>query len=135
MARRASFTIHPAWIVAILILVAAAISGGYYLVGRVNDPYRTLAPLSVSEYLENSNSLRGNIYKVTGTVWNSLSWSPLAGRLFSIEVDSGAGSTDVLPLLVPASFNHVNIQKGQRFIFKIEVDEKGILKATGLNKV
>ncbi|MEI8341697.1 MAG: hypothetical protein WCH43_09210 [Verrucomicrobiota bacterium] len=135
MSRRASFTIHPVWIVAIFILVAAAISAGYFLVGRVNDPYRTLSPLSVSAYLENSNSLRGNSYKVTGTVWNSLAWSPTAGRLFSIEVDSGNGSTDILPLLIPAQFNNQNIQKGQRFTFKIEVDEKGILKAAGLKKV
>jgi len=135
MSRRASFTIHPVWIVAIFILVAAAISAGYFLVGRVNDPYRTLSPLSVSAYLENSNSLRGNSYKVTGTVWNSLAWSPTTGRLFSIEVDSGNGSTDILPLLIPAQFNNQNIQKGQRFTFKIEVDEKGILKAAGLKKV
>jgi len=138
MSRRASFTIHPVWIVAIFILVAAAISGGYFLVGTVNDPYRTLSPLSISAYLENSNSLRGNSYKITGTVWNSLTpaaWSPVSGRLFSIEVESGNGTTDILPLLVPASFNFQNIQKGQRFTFKIEVDEKGILKALGLKKV
>lgn len=134
MPRRASFTIHPVWIVAIFILVAAAILGGYFLVGRVNDPYRTLAPLDVAAYLDNSNSLRGNSYKITGTIWNSLAWSPTIGRLFSIEVDSATGDTHVLPLLVPTIFNHINIQKGQRFIFKIEIDEKGILKAAGLNK-
>ena len=135
MSRRASFTIHPVWIAALFVLVAAAIAGGYFLVGRVNDPYRTLSPLSVPAYLDNSNSLRGNSYKVTGTIWNSLAWSPTAGRLFSIEVESGNGATDILPLLVPAEFNHVNIQKGQQFTFKIEVDEKGILKAAGLKKV
>jgi hypothetical protein len=134
MPRRASFTIHPVWIITIFILVAIAILGGYFLVGRVNDPYRTLAPLDVSTYLDNSNSLRGNSYKVTGTIWNSLAWSPTVGRLFSIEVDTGNGGTNVLPLLIPTTFNHMNIQKGQRFIFKIEVDEKGILRAAGLNK-
>lgn len=135
MPRRASFSIHPVWVAAIFILIAAAITGGYFLVGRVNDPYRTLSPLSVSAYLDNSNSLRGNSYKVTGTVWNSLAWSPTAGRLFSIEVESGNGGTEILPLLIPSAFNHVNIQKGQRFTFKIEVDEKGILKAADLKKV
>lgn len=135
MPRRASFTIHPVWIAAIFILVAAAIAGGYFLVEQVNDPYRTLSQLSVPAYLDNSNSLRGNTYKVTGTIWNSLAWSPTAGRLFSIEIESGSGTTDILPLLIPAEFNHVNIQKGQRFTFKIEVDEKGILKVEGLKKV
>lgn len=139
MSRRASFTIHPSWIVAIVILVIVAISGGYFVIGRVNDPYRTLSPLDVPAYLENSNSLRGNSYKITGTVSNSLSdsmaWSPTSGRLFSIEVASATGSADVLPLLIPAQFNHVNIQKGQQFIFKLEVNEKGILKVLDLKKV
>ena len=135
MSRRASSTISPIWIGALILLVAAAISCGYFLVGGVNDPYRTLSPLSISAYLENSNSLRGNSYKITGTVWNSLAWSSMMGRLFSIEIESGTGTSDILPVLIPAVFNSQNIQKGQRFIFKIEVDEKGILKVAGLKKV
>lgn len=134
MARRASSSVHPLWIVAVLVLLAGAIGGGYLLFGRVNDPYRTIAALDVPSYLENSNSLRGNTYKVTGTIMNSLAWSASAGRLFSVEVGSGS-ATDVLPVLIPVEFNHVNIQKGQKFILKIEVDEKGILKARDLRKV
>ena len=132
--RRASSGNHPAWIAGVVGLVVVAIIFGYFLVGRVNDPYRTLSPLDVAAYLDNSNSLRGNSYKITGAIWNSLAWSPTVGRLFSIEVDSANGSASLLPLLVPSAFNHVNIQKGQHFIFKIEVDEKGILKVSGLNK-
>ena len=132
-ARRASVPMHPAWVVVVLLLIGGAIGVGYFLFGKMNDPYRTLTPLNVTTYLENSNSLRGNSYKITGTIWNSLAWSPTAGRLFSIEVESNSGM-DVLPVLIPAEFNHVNIQKGQRFIFKTEVDEKGILKAKGLTK-
>ena len=134
MPRRASSAIHPAWIIVVILLIGGAIGVGYMLMGKVNDPYRTLTPLSVSEYLDNSNSLRGNTYKVTGTVWNSLAWSPTAGRLFSIEVEGNNGSS-ILPLLIPSSFNSINIQKGQRYTFKIEVDEKGILKAKDLIKV
>src|SRR5689334_3489216 len=128
MARRASSSVHPVWIVGILILVAVAIGGGYLLFRGVNDPYRTIAPLDTAAYLESSNSLRGNTYKISGTILNSLAWSATAGRLFSIEVGSGS-STDVLPVLIPVEFNHVNIQKGQKFVIRIEVDEKGILKA------
>jgi hypothetical protein len=133
MSRRASATTHPMWIIAIVLLIAAAIGVGYFVVGKINDPYRTVAPLSVAAYLENSNSLRGNTYKVTGTIWNSLAWSPTEGRLFSIEVTSNTGA-DVLPLLIPSAFNHLNIQKGQRFVFKVEVDDKGILRAKDLSK-
>ena len=134
MARRANFTINPAWIIVVVFLIVAAIVMGYVLLGKINNPYRTLTPLNVSAYLENSNSLRGNTYKVTGTVWNSLGWSPTAGRLFSIEIETSSG-VNVLPVLIPVQFNHVTIEKGQRFIFQIEIDEKGILKTKDLNKV
>jgi hypothetical protein len=118
----------------LLILLALAIGGGYLLFNRVNDPYRTIVALDVSSYLENSNSLRGNTYKLTGTVMNSLAWSASGGRLFSTEVTAGS-TTDVLPVLIPTQFNHVNIQKGQRFMFKIEIDDKGILRALDFRKV
>lgn len=133
MARRASFSIHPVWVVAVMLLVVGAISAGYFLVGRVNDPFRTLAPLDISAYLENSNSLRGNSYKVTGSIWNYLASSTKVGRLFSVEVGS-VSFPEVVPVLIPAEFNNQNIQKGQHFNFSVEVDEKGILIVKDLKK-
>jgi hypothetical protein len=133
MTRRANNSIKPSWLLATLILAIAAIGGGYLLYHQISDPYRTLASLEVPIYLENANSLRGNIYKIEGTVLNSLVWSPTEGRLFSVEVQSGS-TTDVLPVMIPSEFNHVNVQKGQRFYFKVEVDSKGILKTQDLRK-
>lgn len=133
MGRRASSSLHPTWVVAILILVGAAMGGGYYFFNEVSNPYRTLATLDVGVYLENSNSLKGNIYKVEGNILNSLAWSAEAGRMFSVEVQSNSGY-EVLPLLVPVQFNHVNIQKGQKFYFKVEVNPQGILKVQDLRK-
>ena len=88
--------------------------------------------MDVAAYLDNANSLRGNVYKVSGTVDAALAWSPADGRLFSVVADGG---TDMLPLLVPPEFNHINVQKGQRFSFKIEVGDKGILKAEDMRKL
>ena len=42
---------------------------------------------------------------------------------------------DLLPILVPPQFNSVNIERGQRFFFKIEVADKGILKAQDVKKI
>jgi hypothetical protein len=133
MPRRASSSLNPVWIVVTIALIAAAVVGGRFLFQGVSDPYRTIPALEVRMYLENSNSLRGNVYKLTATVANALAWSPLEGRLFSVEV-AGPGGTDVLPVLVPIQFNHLNIQKGQQFQMQIEVVEKGILKARDLRK-
>jgi hypothetical protein len=130
MARRASSSAHPVWVLIAFALVLAAIVGGSFLHRRVSDPYRTMTTLPVQDYLQNSNSLRGNVYKLDATIAASLEWSP-AGRLFSVDVSSG----DILPVLVPAEFNHVNMERGQRYYFKIEVGEKGVLRAQDVKKV
>jgi hypothetical protein len=38
-------------------------------------------------------------------------------------------------VIVPAELRDVNVQKGQHLIFKVEVGEKGVLKATAVKKV
>src|SRR5688500_19538482 len=102
MARRASSSAHPLWMVLAGALVLAALAGGYFLFGKASDPYRTLSPLPIPDYLQNSNSLRGNIYKIEGTVSQSLQWSPTGGRLFSIEDEN-----DLLLVLIPPELNSI----------------------------
>jgi hypothetical protein len=114
-------------------VVAGALAGGAYLWMAVSDPYRTLPPIDVAAYLDNANSLRGNVYKLDGTIDSALAWSPSEGRLFSVLADGN--KDNVLPLLIPPTLDHINIQKGQRFFFKIEVDDKGILKADDMRKI
>jgi hypothetical protein len=130
MARRASSSAHPVWIFIAAGIVLAALGGGYVIFGKASDPYRTMTALPVADYLENSNSLRGNEYKLDGTISKSLEYSSVNGRLFSVEVGN-----DLLPILVPPQFNSVNIERGQRFVFKIEVGDKGILKAKDVKKI
>ena len=128
MGRRASSSAHPVWLLIALLLVLAAIGGGFLIHSR-SDPYRTVAALPVADYLENSNSLRGNIYKLEATVAKSIDWSANSGRLFAVE----AGQ-DVLAVLVPPKFNQINIERGQRFFFKLEVGDKGILRVQDVRK-
>ncbi|MGB8355557.1 MAG: hypothetical protein WCD79_16785 [Chthoniobacteraceae bacterium] len=134
MARRASSSSNPIWIIIVIVVFLAFLGGGFYFYNTVSDPYRTLTPLDTQSYLANSNSLRGNTYKLSATIDNSLSWSPSVGRLFSVDVDGGNGN-DVLPLLIPPEFNQINIQKGQKFYFEIEVGDKGLLRVKGIKKV
>jgi hypothetical protein len=132
MGRRASSSVNKWWIGGVIVLAMCAMAGGWALYKNVSDPYRTLTALDVPAYLENANSLRGNVYKLNGMVDTELAWSPLVGRLYSVEVD---GRSDVLPIMVPASFNSMNIQKGQRYFFKLEVGEKGVLLVRDIRKV
>lgn len=134
MPRRASSSPNPVWILIVLVAIVAALGGGYYAFNTASDPYRTLSPLDTGSYLENSNSLRGNTYKMRGTIVNQLAWSTGTGRLYSVEVENGS-SSDIMPVLIPPDFNQVNIQKGQKFYFEVEVGDKGLLKVKGIKKV
>jgi hypothetical protein len=142
MARRASSRISLATVLLCGFVLLAAIGGGsYFLIGSSN-PFRTVQPLDTDAYLENANSLRGNIYRIDGVVQNSLSWSPAQGRLISVQIgepkDSGetgeTGKADRVAILVPAKFNHINLQKGQRYQFKVEIVKDGIIEASDLRK-
>jgi flagellar basal body-associated protein FliL len=132
MVRRASSSTNPWSVAVVILLVVAAMVGGWVFYKNVSDPYRTLTPLDVSAYLDSADSLRGNVYKLTGTVATQLAWAPREGRLYSVEVND---RNDILALLIPATFNSLNIQKGQHYFFKIEVGEKGILHVRALRKV
>lgn len=131
MARRSKSSFKPIWIIVAVALILGAFIGSRLFVSATSDPYRTVQTLDVKAYLENANSLRGNVYKIEGEVANALAWSPATGRLIAVGVNSGA---DVLPVLVTTDFNQINIQKGQRFIFLLEVDDKGILRTKNLSK-
>jgi hypothetical protein len=132
MARRASSSVSPALILGAIVVLGGVLAGGWFVYHTVSDPYRTLAPLDVSAYLDNANSLRGNTYKINATIANQLAWSQKSGRLYSVEVENRG---DILPVLIPAQFNNMNIQKGQRYDLKIEVGDKGILKVQDVHKV
>lgn len=128
MARRASSPAHPLWLILAAVLVLAAVGGGFLIHSR-SDPFRTVTPLPVKEYLENSSSLRGNVYKLDARVDKTIEVSRSAGRLFAVE----AGS-DMLAVLVPPEFNQINIERGQNFVFKLEVAEKGVLRVQEVRK-
>jgi hypothetical protein len=134
MARRANAKLNSIWIGLFTLLILGAIAGGYAVYNYAGNPYRTLQSLDIPAYLENGNSLRGNVYKVEVTIQNQLAWNPTTGRLFSVEVKNG-DNAEVIGVLIPSNFNQINIQKGQRYFFKIEVGKDGILQAKDLTKV
>ncbi len=132
MSRRSRKSIHPAWLLTGLIVLVVVLYLGTTLFSRTGDPYRTTAPLAAAAYLENSNSLRGNVYKLEGEILNVLGYSPATqDRLISVQIQ---GEEDIVPLVVPGNLSHVNLQKGQKFHFEVQVDPKGILRAQALAK-
>ena len=129
MARRASSSIPAGKLAATAAAVAALLAVAYAVFGTSQDPFRTSSPFPVKEYLENANSIKGNTYRLEALVDKTLEVVPAAGRLFSVEA---AG--DMLPLLVPATLNGTNIERGQKLHFRVQVNEKGLLVASEIRK-
>ena len=108
------------YLLAILLLGGAA----FFLIDSGDHPFRTSSELDGAAYATSAETLRGNTYKFEGTVDNILDWSPSQGRLVSIHL---AREDRLIPLVVTKNFNSINIQKGQKYLFLVEVGDKGIL--------
>ncbi len=103
-------------------------SGG----GGGGGGHSSAVSLSAAEYLENANSLRGNVYRVRGTIEERLKWTPDRGRLISLEIEDGATSSPV-PVLIPQEFAHVNIDRGAEMAFVVKVGRDGLLIAESVD--
>jgi hypothetical protein len=116
----------------VALVVLLVIGGSYGIISRMARPFRTVAALDTSAYVENANGLRGNTYRMDGTVHSMLAWSDSRGRLISVQADEPIGK--MVPVMVSPKFADTNLQRGQRFTFKVEVAEGGLLVAQDLVK-
>ncbi|MGV3662986.1 MAG: hypothetical protein ACO1TE_22570 [Prosthecobacter sp.] len=135
MPRRAQSGVRPAHWLGLIIILAVIGGGGYALMHRATDPMTGVTELNADEFLENATALGDNIYKVEGIVDDRLDkWRSTDGRLFSVQISDGSGSTFV-PVWVPPDYQGANIQRGQRYVFKVRVQENGVLEVLELLKV
>ncbi len=131
MARRAQSGFKPTHLFILLGALVGVCAVGYKLLNRTTDPMTGITQLSAEEYLESSTALSGNTYKIEGTVDDRLdNWRAADGRLFSVQISEGG---NFVPVLVPAKLE-TNIQRGQRYVFKVRVLETGILEVIELLK-
>ena len=134
MARRAHPTTPSKLILSLVIGFLALAGVGAYFFQKDANPFRTVEKLNPSDYYENANSLRGNIYQIEGTILNSLAWNPEKGRLFSIRITTGDSKSWPLPILIPSSLRQINIQKNQSYRAKVRINDSGILLVEEVQK-
>ncbi len=111
-------------------------SGGYWAWKRLHpaDPLSGVPDLAVTDYFSNANSLRGNVYRLKGTVDDNLAWSPEKGKIISMIVTSADGTrSEPLPVKIPADITE-NIQSGQSLTLRVKVHLGGLLVAEQLFK-
>ena len=105
-----------------------------FLMNRTTDPMTGVTELSAGEFMENATALSGNEYKVEGVVDDRLdNWRSADGRLFSLQISDSSGNT-FIPVWVPPDYKGANIQRRQRYIFKVRVMETGVLEVLELIK-
>ena len=131
MPRRASSGINPGIVIAAVVFIILVAAGGKLLIGRKATGFKNVRPLDVEAFLENGNSMRGNEYSVKGTVDEKLRWTPDRGQVISLKVETKKG-TEFIGIEIPPQFNHFNIEREQRYAFKVRIRKGGIPVATAV---
>ena len=134
MPRRASSGINPGILIGVGVFVVAALVAGKFLISGKSSPFTDAAQLDVEQYMENANSMRGNEYVVEGKIDEKLRWTPDRGQLVSVRVGSDDES-EVIGIEIPPEFNHLNIEREQRYAFKIRIRQGGIPVATAVERL
>lgn len=122
MARRASSKSSSASTIGIVAAVVLLLGGGYLFLKRKPAGF-TAPPLPVEAFRNNANSLRGNIYSVEGRVHAIRPQD--SGKFVHLRVED-RGLEQHLFVVVPNTLNTVNIEREQKYAFKVEIKKGGI---------
>lgn len=129
MARRASSGPNFTAIIGIAAFLIVAFFGAKYFMKGGQGKIKGATPLSISDFLENGNSLRGNEYLVQGTV--DQRYPRDNGQLVSLLVND---SEDIIGIEVPSSFNNLNIERQQKLSIKVRFRDGGVPVATQIER-
>lgn len=111
-------------------LVIKLIAGDFISGGNKRSAPRNATPMNLANYRDNANSLRSNVYQIHGKIAELLRWSP-KGRLISFDATDGSLTIPV-PVLVPAEFQNVNLERGSELEMVVRVDPDGMLVAESI---
>jgi hypothetical protein len=129
MARRAKKGAPVGLIIGIVAAIVIVGVASALFLNRTKDPFTGLTDLNIKDFMENANSLSGNVYRLEGIVEDKLRWTPTKGQLIAIQVND-----ESIPVLVPSEFNDVNIARDDRFTMKVEVRSEGKIIVLDLAK-
>lgn len=132
MARRASSSTSPVLIIGIILVVIIIVVAGKFLLTGKSESFGDVSKLSVQDLLENGNSLRGNEYVIEGKIDEKLRWTPTNGQVISLKVDA---NEEIIPIRIPDEFKTLNIEREQRYAFKVQFEQGGIPVATAINRL
>lgn len=123
-------------IAAILIKLIAGGSGFSLGGGGGNRSNGNATPINLTNYRENANSLRGNVYKIEGKIEEMLRFGDERGRLISFDAvkEGSDGEVYPVPVLVPDEFRNVNLERGAEMSMIVRVNPNGMLVAESIDR-
>ena len=134
MPRRASSGINAGVLLGVAAFVIVAGLAGFFLLGKKSATFGDVPKLRIDEFLENGNSLRGNEYVIEGKIDEKLRWTPSRGQVVSVLVEDGSRK-ELIGIEIPADFNDLNIEREQKYAFRIRIRQGGIPVATGVERL
>ena len=132
MPRRSSSSNNPILIIGIIVVFVVILIAGKTLLTKKQEVIPEGEVLNVEAFLQNGNSLRGNNYTVEGLVDEKLRWNSENGRVVSLMVKSATGDIPI-PVMVPQNLKQINIERNQRYSFKVTFEKGGVPIATDIN--
>jgi hypothetical protein len=134
MARRASSSTNPILIIGLVVAVVALIFGGKLFMSKKKKSFTDVNPLAVQDLLDNGNSLRNNEYLIEGKIDERFFREGNTSSVVSVRMKAES-SEEIVPVVIPAKFNKLNIEREQRYAFKVRFEQGGIPVATDISRL
>jgi len=134
MARRASSSTNPILIIGIAAAVIATIFAAKFVMSKKSETFSDVNTLAIQDLLENGNSLRNNEYLIEGKIHERFFRDSNTSSVVSVLVKSSSGE-EIVPVKVPSKFNNLNIEREQRYSFKVKFEQGGIPVATDISRL
>lgn len=134
MARRASSSTNPVLIIGIAAGVIAAALAGKFLMTKKAETFSDVNPLVIQDLLDNGNSLRNNEYLIEGKIDERFFRENNPSSIVTVRV-KGASGEEIVFVKIPANFNNMNIEREQRYAFKVKFEQGGIPVATNISRL
>ena len=111
------------------VAVIAALVMGKIVLDKRSQHFTGLSELSVLDMKDGATTLSGNEYRLTGKITQKEKWTPDQGQLINVYVDQGEKGKGHIPVFVPAGVDKINLEKGQNYTFKVEINRAGLPNA------
>jgi len=117
---------HLAVYIIIGVAVIAALITGKFILDKRSQHFSELSDLSAADLKGGGTSLSGNKYRISGKITNRRNLSGDRGILISVTTEKDEKNLGPIPVYIPRGLLKINLERGQSYTFKVEIDREGL---------